>query len=104
MPVAATVRYCVCGTDEDSELLELLCFVPFGFDGPNELLLEVEGETYSRVRGNEAHVTLNTAYLEAFGRFGPFCGDMYARGIIGFQHATNWLSPILQWFPRSGIC
>lgn len=31
-------------------LLELFCFVPFGFDEPNELLLELEGETYTRVR------------------------------------------------------
>ena len=104
VPIAATLRCCVCSIDDDSALLELICFVRSGFDEPNELLLEVESEAYARVRGNGARVTLDTTYPEAFGRFRLFCADMYAHGIIGIQHATNWFSPILQWLPQNRIC
>jgi hypothetical protein len=100
-PSAATWRCCARSSDEDSALLEL---IPFEFDEPNELLLEIEGEIYAKVRGNGARVALDTTYPEAFGRLGLFCADMYARGIIGIQHATNRFSPIVQWFPRNRIC
>lgn len=94
----------MCGIDGNSTLLELFCFVRFEFDEPNELLSEVEGETYARVRANGACVALDTTYPEAFWRFRLFCADMYAHGTIGIQHATNRFSPILQWLPRGRIC
>ena len=94
----------MCSIDGNSTLLELFCFVRFEFDELNELLPEVEGETYAKVRANGARVALDTTYLEAFGRFILFCDDMYAHSIIGIQHATNRFSPIFQWLPRGGIC
>jgi len=102
--IAATRRCCARSIDEDSALLELMYFVPFEFDEPNELLPEIEGEIYARVRVNGARVALDTTYPEAFGRLRLFCADMYARGIIGIQHATNRFSPIVQWLPRNRIC
>ena len=38
--------------------MDLICCVGIEFDEPNDQLLEVDGETYVRVRGNGTRVTL----------------------------------------------
>lgn len=65
------------------------------FDELNVLWLEVEDDTYARVRVvNEVRDTLDITYTETSERFGLFRTDVYT-DILGIQRAANRFSPVL---------